>query len=93
MNTDKIELKLYIIEKSPTYFETVSKLYGLLDSNFNHCFTLDVIDILKNPEMTVQDEIMASPTLIRLKPLPVKRIVGSLFARNLVEELELINCD
>jgi len=92
MNNQKIELRLYIIEKSPTYYETVSKLYGMLDSKFNNHFKLDVIDILKNPEMIIEDEIMASPTLIRVKPLPSKRIVGSLLAKNLIEELELTDC-
>jgi circadian clock protein KaiB len=92
MDQKEIELKLYIIEKSPAYFETVSKIYELLDSRFNACFKLDIIDILKNPEKTVEDEILASPTLIRIRPLPPKRIVGRLLSKDLAEELHLTDC-
>jgi circadian clock protein KaiB len=89
----QIELKLYIIEKSSTYFETVSKLYILLDSQLDNRYKLDIIDILKNPEMTVEDGILASPTLIRVKPHPTKRIVGRILAENLINELELKEYD
>jgi circadian clock protein KaiB len=89
----EIELKLYIIEKSASYFDVVSKLYLLLDSQFNDGYKLDVIDILKNPEKTIEDGILASPTLIRVKPLPPKRIVGHLLIRDLIEELELKDSD
>lgn len=85
----EVELRLYIIEKSASYFDTVSKLYILLDTELDNHYKLDVIDILKNPELTVEEGILASPTLVRVKPLPSKRIVGRILAKNLIDELEL----
>lgn len=92
MNKQKIELKLYIIERSGAYAETVHKLQSLLGDRLDSCFTLEIIDILKNPERTVEDEILASPTLIRVSPPPSKRVVGSILLKNLMEQLELPDC-
>ncbi|HEY4789471.1 MAG TPA: circadian clock KaiB family protein [Bacteroidales bacterium] len=92
MNDKKIVLRLYIIEKSRGHLESVDKLNHLLNSKFDSCYTLEVIDILKNPEMTIKEGILASPTLIRVEPLPPKRIIGSLLNKDVVEELELSDC-
>jgi circadian clock protein KaiB len=40
--------------------------------------TLEVIDLVENPEAGVRDNVLAIPTLVRVKPGPVRRIVGSL---------------
>ncbi len=92
MAAEKIELRLYIIEKLPGNIELVNKLNEFLYEKFDSCFKLDVIDILNNPGKTFEDDILASPTLIRIKPFPPRRIVGSIVHKNLVDELELSNC-
>lgn len=92
MDAEKIELKLYIIEKLPGNTEMVNKLNAFLNEKFDSCFKLDVIDILNNPGKTYDDDILASPTLIRVKPLPSKRIVGSIKHKDLEDKLELFKC-
>lgn len=91
MNTkEEIWLKLYIIEKSPNTPETLNKLRALLDQ-YSENYKLEIIDILKAPEMIINDNIMASPTLIKVKPLPSKRIVGNIQFNNLVSEFNLFS--
>lgn len=91
MNVENLELRLYIIEKLPANVDLVNNLRTILENRFNQRFKLEVIDIMKNPEKTIADEILASPTLIRVRPLPPKRIVGAILRKNLVEELEIID--
>jgi len=87
-NQEETLLRLYIIEKSPTTPDTVKKLRSILDS-IKGKYQLEVIDILKSPDMIISDNILASPTLIRVKPLPPKRIVGSIPFNSLISEFDL----
>jgi circadian clock protein KaiB len=91
-NQEETLLRLYIIEKSPTALETVSKLKSVLEG-LKGTYQLEVIDILKSPEMIINDNILASPTLIRVKPLPPKRIVGSIPFNSLISEFDLCLCE
>lgn len=91
MNTStEIHLKLYFIEKSPTAGEFVLKLRSFLDSNLKTGYTLEVIDILTHPEKAIQDNILASPTLVKEKPIPPKRIVGGVKWDILLKEFNLL---
>ncbi|HEY9871988.1 MAG TPA: circadian clock KaiB family protein, partial [Candidatus Obscuribacterales bacterium] len=49
-----------------------------LDKSFGHSYTLKVIDIFKHPEQAEANHISATPTLVRVWPEPVRRIVGDL---------------
>jgi len=92
MNDDKyIFFKLYIIKQAPTSPEIILKLKSFLDSNFKNCYVLDVIDILAHPDKAVMDNVMASPTLIKDKPYPQKRVVGSIHFSRLLADLNLYN--
>jgi len=50
-----------------------------------------VIDILAHPDKAVMDNVMASPTLIKDKPYPQKRVVGSIHFSRLLADLNLYN--
>lgn len=87
--SNNIEFKLYIIEKSPIAKEVIFKLRSFLDFHLKVGYKLEIIDILKFPEIAVSDKIMASPTLIKEKPLPPKRIVGNIHIKNIIKEFNL----
>jgi len=93
MNDDHnaILFRLYIIKQAPSASETILKLKSFLDSNFKNSYTLDVIDILAYPEKAIMDNIMASPTLIKVKPHPQKRVVGGIHFSRLLADLNLSN--
>ncbi|NES93319.1 circadian clock KaiB family protein, partial [Okeania sp. SIO2B9] len=55
---------------------TLKSLHQILEKSLSHPYTLKVIDVLQNPEQAEADQITATPTLIRVWPLPVRRIVG-----------------
>ncbi len=53
-------------------------LHQLLEQSLRHPYTLKVIDIFKHPEQAEANQISATPTLLRVWPHPVRRIVGDL---------------
>ena len=85
---DLLFLRLYIIGCSSSSNELIVKLTTLLDARYKK-YELEVIDILKNPQQTIADNILASPTLIKVSPLPEKRIIGNFPFQSLIAELNL----
>ncbi len=73
----KYKLKLYIVENTSSSNELVEKLTVLFNNALNDDYKLQVIDIVKNPELAVSDNIIATPTLILEAPVPERRIMGN----------------
>ncbi|MGB3536393.1 MAG: circadian clock KaiB family protein [Microcoleaceae cyanobacterium] len=71
-------LRLYVSGHSLATLRTLEKLHQLLERSSHYPYTLKVIDVLKHPEQAEADQISATPTLIRIWPLPVRRLVGEL---------------
>jgi len=80
MNGDKAEyvLKLYISGCTENSARAVDNLKLLLDENVKDKYVLEIIDILKNPQLAEQDNIFATPTVVKVLPPPVKKIMGNL---------------
>ena len=59
-------------------------LRDILESEFRGVYALTVIDVLKNPQLAEEDKILATPTLAKILPPPVRRIIGDLSDRDRV---------
>jgi len=70
-----IKFYLYMVE-SPKNVQMVAELKRVLDGKYKDGYTLEVIDILNNPDLAEKNNIMATPTLVKSEPLPSKRLVG-----------------
>jgi circadian clock protein KaiB len=71
-------LRLFVSGSNPNTQRTLETLYQLLEQCLDRPYTLKVIDVLKHPEQAEADQISATPTLIKIWPKPVRRIVGEL---------------
>ncbi|MEN9520479.1 MAG: hypothetical protein RLZZ381_3067 [Cyanobacteriota bacterium] len=71
-------LRLFISSQNDSAEKTLSNLHQLLEERLTHPYNLKVIDIAKNPEQAVMHQVLTTPTLIRVSPGPIKRIVGQL---------------
>ena len=71
-------LRLFVSGINPNTERTLETLYQLLEQCLDRPYTLKVIDVLKHPEQAEADQISATPTLIKIWPKPVRRIVGEL---------------
>lgn len=74
MNT--LQLKLYITGISRSTELAIANLRKFLDKELNGEYELVVNDILRNPEIAEEQKILATPTIIKEFPLPVKRLIG-----------------
>ncbi|WP_026785593.1 circadian clock KaiB family protein [Planktothrix rubescens] len=71
-------LRLFVSGNSLVTEKTLKTLHQLLEGSISHPYTLKVIDVLKHPDLAEADQISATPTLIKVWPKPVRRIVGEL---------------
>lgn len=78
-------VRLFIAGDTPSSIAAVRNLKLLEAEYFPSGSKLEIVDLLENPEAGRRDHILAIPTLIRLKPQPLRRIIGSLndFGRTL----------
>lgn len=69
---------LYITGTGHKAEEVIETLRGFLTEWFNDQYSLEVIDILENPQRAEEDMILATPTLVKHTPPPTRKIIGNL---------------
>lgn len=77
-------LHLYIAGATPNSTRAVQNLKSICTQYLAGRHELLIIDIYQQPELASRQQIIASPTLVKLWPLPVRRLVGDLSERNKV---------
>lgn len=77
-------LKLYVAGNTPNSVRALKTLKNILEQEFQGVYALKVIDVLKNPQLAEEDKILATPTLSKILPPPVRKIIGDLSDREKV---------
>lgn len=77
-------LKLYVAGNTPNSIRALKTLNSILEREFQGVYALKVIDVLKNPQLAEEDKILATPTLSKILPPPVRKIIGDLSDREKV---------
>jgi circadian clock protein KaiB len=72
------QLKLYITGQTPRSRKLIQELKDRLNSNCGGKYTLLVVDIFDDPGAAYEDKVIATPTLVKTLPPPVRRIMGDL---------------
>lgn len=75
---EKYELRLYVAGQSPKAARAFANLRKICEEHLAGRYTIDVIDLVKNPALGRGDQILALPTLVRKLPTPIKKIIGDL---------------
>jgi circadian clock protein KaiB len=75
---DGYNLRLYVAGQTPKSMLAISNLKSLCEKHLTGRYSIEVIDLMKNPALAQRDQIVAIPTLIRQLPEPLKRIIGDL---------------
>jgi circadian clock protein KaiB len=72
-------LRLYVAGENPQSRMALNNLTRLCEEHLGEGrYTIEVIDLMKNPQLAKADQILAIPTLVRKVPEPMKRVIGSL---------------
>lgn len=75
---DKMLLRLYVAGQTPKSLAALANLKKLCDHYAPQGYQIEVIDLVKNPQLAKGDQILAIPTLVRSLPEPVRKIIGDL---------------
>ena len=75
---DGYNLRLYVAGQTPKSITAIANLKKLCEKHLMGRYTIEVIDLMKDPALAQRDQIIAIPTLIRHLPEPLKRIIGDL---------------
>ncbi|HEY6557894.1 MAG TPA: circadian clock KaiB family protein [Polyangiaceae bacterium] len=73
-----LRLRLYVAGKAPNSVRAIANARAICNEHFAAQHELEVIDMLEQPERALADAIIVSPTLLKLRPLPVQRVIGNL---------------
>lgn len=78
MKSQACVLKLYVTGKTAASLTAIDNLERICRQDLRGACEMVVIDVLQNPEKAEEDRIMATPTLLKESPPPVRRILGDL---------------
>jgi len=79
MTTDeKWEFWLYIAGQTPKSILALENITKYSEAHLKAKYIIEVIDLLKTPQLAEDDQIFAIPTLVRKVPKPLKKIIGDL---------------
>ena len=74
----KYVLKLYVTGTSPRAELAIANLRRICEEDLKGEYSLDIIDVLEQPDAAETDRILATPTLIKQLPPPLRRVIGDL---------------
>ena len=75
---NKQVLKLYITGHTSRSDRAIANLRRICERELRGQYRMEVIDVMQRPQLAEDEKIMATPTLIRILPLPMRRIIGDL---------------
>lgn len=75
---DVWELRLYVAGQSPKSVVAFANLKKICEEHLRGRYTIEVIDLMEQPQLAAGDQIVAIPTLVRKLPEPLRKIVGDL---------------
>jgi len=71
-------LTLYVAGQSPKSLAAFANLKKICEEHLEGRYSLEVIDVTKHPEIAIEQQILALPTLIRKVPTPMRKLIGDL---------------
>ena len=77
-------LKLYVAGRTAATQRAMGLVREICDRELGTAWSLDVIDLLVEPGAAERDRIIATPTLVKISPLPLRRVIGDMADRRLV---------
>jgi circadian clock protein KaiB len=74
----KWDLRLYVAGQTPRSLAALANLKRFCQEYLEGRYSIQVVDLLENPQLARGDQILAIPTLVRRVPIPMRKIIGDL---------------
>ena len=71
-------LRLYVAGQTPRSITALANLKRLCEAHLPGRYRIEIVDLLKEPQLARRDEIVVIPTLVRQLPPPIRKIIGDL---------------
>ena len=71
-------LRLYVAGQTPKSVLALTNLKQICEEHLLGRYEIEIIDLIRNPQLARGDQILAVPTLVRRLPEPIKKIIGDL---------------
>jgi circadian clock protein KaiB len=72
------QLRLYVAGQTPRSVAAFANLKKICEQHLAGRYNIEVVDLVKHPQLAAGDQILAIPTLVRKLPQPLRKIVGDL---------------
>ncbi len=80
----KFKLRLFITGRTPQSQRAIDNLRDICETEIQDGYEVEVIDVLEHPGLAEKDKILATPTLVKRLPEPIRKIIGDLSDREKV---------
>ncbi|HXH39899.1 MAG TPA: circadian clock KaiB family protein [Thermoanaerobaculia bacterium] len=72
------DLRLYVAGQTPKSIAAIANLKKFCTEHLGDRYTIEIVDVARNPKLARRDQIVAIPTLVRALPSPIRKIIGDL---------------
>jgi circadian clock protein KaiB len=73
-----VHLRLYVAGNAPNSVSAIANAKAICLEHYSDDYQLEIVDLMEQPLRALADEIIVTPTLLRLRPLPMRRVIGNL---------------
>ena len=73
-----VELRLYVAGRSDLSERAAANARTFCNDQLGRDYTLEIVDVIAQPQVAEQDGVVTTPTLVRYNPLPQRRLIGDL---------------
>jgi len=73
-----LKLRLYVAGDADNSAQAISNLHSICQSRLAGCHEIEVVDVFREPKRALSDGILMTPTLLKISPAPVRRVIGTL---------------
>lgn len=80
----RYKLRLFVTGTTPRSMRAIENMHRICEEVLKGAYDLEVIDVYQNPDATRELQVVATPTLVKVLPLPLRRIIGDLSNRERV---------
>jgi circadian clock protein KaiB len=74
----RLLLRLYVAGTAPNSVRAIANTRTVCEQHFADAHEIEIVDLLTHPDRAMADEILVTPTLLKLSPLPTQRVIGNL---------------